>query len=56
VKMTKAQAKRRLLEAQSKFKKVYTQAYVIGTGLSPVKTADMEAIEKVVARCLKRLG
>jgi len=54
MKMTKAQAKRRLLEAKSKFQKVY-MAY----SLHPkplVRTADMEAVEKIVARCLKRLG
>jgi len=50
-KMSKAQAKRRLLEAQLKFQKVY-----MWSGGGVVKTADMQAIEKIVARCLKRLG
>jgi len=52
-KMSKAQAKRRLLEAQAKFKKVYMWSSI---SMFPVRTADMEAIEKIVARCLKRLG
>jgi len=54
MKMTKAQAKRRLEEAASKFKKVYMWASI--SGGRPVRTADMEAVEKIVARCLKRLG
>jgi len=53
-KMTRAQAKRRLLEAQSKFKKVYMAGWI--TPGSPVKTGDMEAVDKIVTRCLKRLG
>jgi len=56
MKMTKAQAKRRLLEAQSKFVKVYMADIGSGPGGYPVRTADMAAIEKIVARCLKRLG
>jgi len=53
-KMTKAQAKRRLLEAQSKFKKVYMAG---GYGFRPVVgTSDMEAVDKIVTRCLKRIG
>jgi len=51
-KMTKAQAKRRLLEAQAKFKKVYM--WDVGSAI--VKTSDMEAVDKIVSRCLKRLG
>jgi len=56
--MTKAQAKRRLMEAQSKFKKVYMAGDRLSSGAFrfPVKTADMEAIEKIVDRCIKRLG
>jgi hypothetical protein len=49
-KMTKAAAKRRLLEAESKFKKVYMSQHAV------VKTGDMEAVDKIVSRCLKRLG
>jgi len=58
MKMSKAQAKRRLLEAQSKFQKVYmwTGRADMRTTLNPVRTADMEAVDKIVARCLKRLG
>jgi len=58
-KMTKAQAKRRLVEAQAKFKKVYMASSSPSEGrwiFSAVKTGDMEAVEKIVARCLKRLG
>jgi len=51
-KMTKRIARKRILEAQQKFKKVYM--WPLGTFI--VKTADMEAIDKIVARCLKRLG
>jgi len=54
--MTKAQVKRRLLEAESKFQKVYFWTGIQAGQVRCVKTADMEAIEKVVARCLKRLG
>jgi hypothetical protein len=54
VKMTKAQAKRRLLEAQAKFQKVYTSAST--SWPAAVQTADMAAVEKIVSRCLKRLG
>jgi hypothetical protein len=49
-KMTRAAAKRRLNEAASKFKKVYMSQH------GAVKTADMEGVEKIVTRCLKRLG
>jgi len=56
--MTKAQARRRLIEAQSKFKKVYMagggQQGINWAGI--VKTSDMEAVEKIVARCIKRIG
>lgn len=58
-KMTKAQAKRRLLEAQEKFKKVYMAHGSQWTGqlaFGAVRTADMDAVDKIVARCLKRLG
>jgi len=54
-KMTRAQAKRRLLEAQSKFQKVY-MASGGGSAAGVVKTGDMEAVDKIVSRCLKRLG
>ena len=47
--MTKAQARRRLKEAESKFKKVYMFE------LDAVKTADMEAISKIVKRCISRI-
>jgi hypothetical protein len=51
-KMTKAQAKRRLNEAQTKVKAVY-----VGSGHEyAVSTADMAAIEKIISKCLKRLN
>ena len=52
--MTKAKARKRLLEAQSKFQKVYI-ASSPAVGIDAVRTADMEAVEKIVARCVKRL-
>jgi hypothetical protein len=56
-KMTKAQARRRLQEAEAKFKKVY-MAYIgpVGHTISPVYTADMEAVSKIVKRCVKRIN
>ena len=56
MKMTKAQAKRRLVEARAKFKKVYMASTLDRKVSESVKTADMEAVDKIVARCLKRLG
>ncbi len=53
-KMTKAQARRRLMEAESKFKKVYMSTNSGLYGL-PVRTADIEAVSKIVARCIKRI-
>lgn len=48
--MTKAQAKKRLNEAKAKVKAVYV------TQLGTVSTSDMAAIEKIIDKCLKRLG
>ena len=53
VKMTRAKARKRLLEAQAKFKKVYIAEGWHYSGA--VTTKDMEAVEKIVARCVKRL-
>ena len=58
-KMTRAKARKRLLEAEAKFKKVYMSSYGIRGGAYQesgmiVKTADMEAVSKIVARCIKR--
>lgn len=53
-KMTKAQAKRRLVEAERKFMSVYTK-YRGSNIISCVHTKDMEAIEKIVSRCLNRI-
>ena len=56
-KMTKAQARRRLMEAEAKFKKVYMADTLNGRrdgGAGIVRTADMEAISKIVKRCIDR--
>tara|TARA_Y100000004_G_scaffold169382_1_gene203574 strand:- start:388 stop:561 length:174 start_codon:yes stop_codon:yes gene_type:complete len=53
--MTKAQARKRLLEAQEKFKKVYFMGFGKSSMYGIVRTADMEAIEKIVKRCLSRI-
>jgi hypothetical protein len=55
-KMTRAKARKRLLEAQAKFQKVYMwkNARWDLSGIA-VNTKDMEAVEKIVARCVKRL-
>ena len=60
-KMTRSQAKRRLIEAHAKIQKVYiahinTKMQLIGTDQTIVKTADMVAIDKIIDKCLKRLG
>ena len=57
-KMSKAQARRRLMEAEAKFKKVYMgvlsrKYFEPQSGI--VRTADMEAISKIVKRCLDRI-
>ena len=53
--MTKALAKRRLLEASNKFAQVYMNYRGARTSSAVVKTADMEAIDKIVSRCLSRI-
>ena len=53
--MTRTQARRRLYEANAKFKRVYVSG-IIGMGKSVVSTADMAAMEKIIDKCLKRLG
>ena len=55
-KMNKAQAKRRLIEARAKFQKVYMASTLDRRVSESVKTSDMEAVDKIVSRCLKRLG
>ena len=52
-KMTKAQARKRLLEAAFKVQKVYIASNLQGSD-SIVHTADMVAVEKIVAKCIKR--
>jgi len=55
-KLTKAQAKRRLREAEEKFKKVFMY-WVTGQGgvQQIVTTSDMVAVSKIVDRCVKRI-
>jgi hypothetical protein len=58
-KMTRAQAKKRLNEARNKIKAVYMASWDGRSGfglVAPVNTADMSAIEKIIDKCLKRLG
>jgi len=54
-KLTKAKARKRLLEAKAKFQKVYMGDQLVFSGPDIVTTKDMEAVEKIVARCLKRI-
>jgi len=51
--LSQAKARKRLLEAQAKFQKVYMSVW--GYNRHAVTTKDMEAVEKIVARCVKRL-
>ena len=56
--MTKAQAKKRLNEARAKVMAVYTRSpnMMSGPAAMSVTTQDMAAIEKILDKCLKRLG
>ena len=55
-KMSKAQARKRLIEAQAKVQAVYMMraGKSLGT-MGFVSTQDMVAIEKIITKCLKRL-
>tara|TARA_R110000744_G_scaffold366540_2_gene475634 strand:- start:169 stop:360 length:192 start_codon:yes stop_codon:yes gene_type:complete len=56
VKMSKAQAKKRLIEAQNKLKAVY-MATLPGRDsmrIAAISTQDMAAMEKIIAKCVKR--
>lgn len=53
-KMTKAQAKKRLLEAQRKIMAVYTNKLNYQPNII-VYTKDMEAFEKIFNRCINRV-
>jgi len=55
-KMTKAQSKKRLKEAKSKVKAVYMGVGPLRTTFDAVSTPDMVAIEKIIDKCLKRIG
>jgi hypothetical protein len=57
MKMTKAQARKRLIESQNKIQAVYmaTTGGRNGLRLAIVSTQDMVAIEKIITKCLKRL-
>ena len=52
--MTKAKARKRLLEARAKFQKVYLRTMNVHERVI-VTTSDMDAIEKIVAKCIKRI-
>jgi len=59
-KMTKTQAKKRLEEARSKINAVFManihpRTASLSTG-KPVQAADVIAIDKIIDKCLKRLG
>ena len=58
--MSKAEAKRKLHEAQAKIFKVYAARFEtkgpLSTGTQIVKSDDMKVIEKIIEKCLKRLG
>ena len=54
-KMSKAAARKRLIEARKKFQKVYMMSLVPTMPRYIVSTKDMEAVEKIVDRCLKRI-
>jgi hypothetical protein len=49
--MTKAQAKKRILEGQSKFLKVFVQPHMSQV----IRVVDIDAIDKIVKRALTRL-
>ena len=53
-KVTKTQAKKRLIEAYAKLKSLYINGTIIGNGSSIVTTSDMAAFEKIIDKCLKR--
>jgi hypothetical protein len=53
--MTKAQARKRLLEAKAKVMAVYVANAGTRYQFLAVSTTDMAAIEKVIDKCLKRL-
>lgn len=55
VKMTKAQAKKRLQEARAKVMAVYVANAGTRYQFLAVSTTDMVAIEKILDRCIKRL-
>jgi len=55
-KMSKAQARKRLMEAQKKIMAVWaSQTYAGNPPLQCVTVADMAAFEKLFNKCLKRI-
>ena len=54
-KMKPEEIQRRLKEAKAKVQKVYLWDSSMG-GVPAVTTADMVAVEKILDKCLKRLG
>jgi len=55
-KMTKAQAKKRLIEARKKVMTVYVANAGTRYQFLAVSTQDMAAIEKILDKCIKRLN
>ena len=56
-KLTKTQKKRLVSEIQKKTKKFYLdQATWVATGVNMVSTKDMEAIDRLCAKWMKRIG
>jgi tRNA(Arg) A34 adenosine deaminase TadA len=55
-KMTKTQKKRMISEIQKKSKKLYMDAAEYPFNAVIVSTKDMEAIEKLCAKWMKRIG
>ncbi len=54
--MSKSQAKKRLMEAKRKVQAVYVEG-VNGIHMNTaVTTTDMAAVEKIIDKCLKRLS
>ena len=57
MKLTKTQKKRLVQEIRSKTQKLYTQSWLPGvTTGAVVSTKDMEAIERLCAKFMKRIG
>jgi hypothetical protein len=54
-KMTKTQARKRLIEAKKKVMSVYVGQIDMNVPNAVISNADMAAIDKVIDKCLNRL-